>query len=855
MAIGEWEDVPPEEDFVAKAAKQHGIDPEKLHALIKYESAGNPKAQSPTGPQGLTQLSKAAATDVGLDPSQRMNPQKNAMAGAAYYQKMVEAVGPEKAYTAYHDGITAIKNGKKPSPEATKGQALIDSAGGWEDVPDQLAHPSRWPYDPSKGANPPTAQDIANNAEIDKINEARDMSNFVPHDVAALIPLVGPSIGGAMRKFEQTPMASKMVEATKDIPYIGEGTRIMLGQGDSKFDLKAGQEMSKLIAGAGDISDFVRSFLPGDNDKLYKSTNDRAAEQESNDEAMAGVNKNPGFGGVVGSALPYVLSQYALGGPVGRGVEAGINKLASIPVQTGKAVGGVMARNIEKLAAKPGLTGVLARAPMREFIEPARARAAAKALQVHLPNPYTEGQFSRVLGGTALGGLEGGVHYDNTVGQGMLSGAQGSLLGELIRPWAIKSPNFNTKPEQDIIDWHKAQGGVHSPGITTGSKAMQDFESGVRNTRYLKNTMNVYDQEMNIINNRVAAKSMGLPNYKTVEDFGPTVLNDHLKNLGAQYDKLEAGTVARLLPSDHATLANQVSTLAKDFDPEIQKISKTVNSYANRIKQMDMANIPQRNPLTGQILPKVMEGATFKGLRSDLKAEISAAYSSGNPKKAAALKPILQTLDDAVERGLVLSSAGKTTVTGEPVGIAEWKKLNEQTAITHLVKDNALSSSGSHVDPHALHNYFKTNDAHRFHTETGPESMNELYKLAKFGDIFKNTSKTALGTQSSGGKGFNSGKQSLMMKLLQTGASDYLPVIPRAAMHLYMKKGWPSQTGHLFMSGKGFGDPGMYTRALYQGTQPLPSIYNSVTEAIDTVNKEARSVKDSVKKKYREYVK
>lgn len=117
------------DDSIAVASQNTGLNPDFIKSVIQHESGGNPNAVSPTGPQGLMQLSKAAAEDVGLDPNQRFDPDANIQAGAEYLKRIVEEFGPDLAYPAYHDGPTKVREAVKNndlsglSPEAVKGMA------------------------------------------------------------------------------------------------------------------------------------------------------------------------------------------------------------------------------------------------------------------------------------------------------------------------------------------------------------------------------------------------------------------------------------------------------------------------------------------------------------------------------------------------------------------------------------------------------------------------------------------------------------------------------------------------------------------------------------------------------------
>ena len=108
-----------------QAAGANGIDPTIVKELLMHESSGNPKARSPTGPQGLMQMGKASALDMGIDPNQRFDPDTSIRGGTGYYKKMLDQFGEKYAYAAYHDGPKAVTDylaGKrKLSSEALRG--------------------------------------------------------------------------------------------------------------------------------------------------------------------------------------------------------------------------------------------------------------------------------------------------------------------------------------------------------------------------------------------------------------------------------------------------------------------------------------------------------------------------------------------------------------------------------------------------------------------------------------------------------------------------------------------------------------------------------------------------------------
>jgi hypothetical protein len=78
------------EALIAQAVKENNFDDvgqQVFRNLIQQESAGNPKARSPKGAYGLTQLMPGTAKDLGVDPS---DPTQNAMGGAKYLRQMLD---------------------------------------------------------------------------------------------------------------------------------------------------------------------------------------------------------------------------------------------------------------------------------------------------------------------------------------------------------------------------------------------------------------------------------------------------------------------------------------------------------------------------------------------------------------------------------------------------------------------------------------------------------------------------------------------------------------------------------------------------------------------------------------------
>jgi soluble lytic murein transglycosylase-like protein len=90
-----------------KAAREHGVPPEILHAQARQESGLNPDAVSPKGATGVMQLMPATADQLGVDPE---DPAENINGGAQYLKQMRERFGSyDKALAAYNAGPERVQ--------------------------------------------------------------------------------------------------------------------------------------------------------------------------------------------------------------------------------------------------------------------------------------------------------------------------------------------------------------------------------------------------------------------------------------------------------------------------------------------------------------------------------------------------------------------------------------------------------------------------------------------------------------------------------------------------------------------------------------------------------------------------
>jgi hypothetical protein len=98
-------------ELIAQAAKQHGVRPELLAALLNQESGFNPQARSGVGAQGIAQFMPGTAKGMGVNP---WDP-KSAIPGAAQYlHNSIKKFGSEDyALASYNGGGGAVDHFKK----------------------------------------------------------------------------------------------------------------------------------------------------------------------------------------------------------------------------------------------------------------------------------------------------------------------------------------------------------------------------------------------------------------------------------------------------------------------------------------------------------------------------------------------------------------------------------------------------------------------------------------------------------------------------------------------------------------------------------------------------------------------
>lgn len=94
-------------EMLARAGQQHNLDMDLLASVVKEESAGNARAVSRAGAQGLMQLMPATAAELGVHDS--LQPDQNVRGGSTYLDALL---------TRYNDNLALALAAYNAGPDA-----------------------------------------------------------------------------------------------------------------------------------------------------------------------------------------------------------------------------------------------------------------------------------------------------------------------------------------------------------------------------------------------------------------------------------------------------------------------------------------------------------------------------------------------------------------------------------------------------------------------------------------------------------------------------------------------------------------------------------------------------------------
>jgi hypothetical protein len=256
-------------DIIASASAKNDIPESIINRLIGIESNFDPNAVSPTGPQGLMQMSKAAAIDAGIDPNMRFDPKTNIIGGTNYLRQMLDRFGPEKAFQAYNQGPTSVANGQS-TPEGIAYQnkfkdllpMLADSGQSMPDViSNQPAPPtgidasqavagggSKFLPNPMEGGSGILGNDMdpMRRSWVEMLRNA--FASGDPLMMQFALQNLGPMMEATMQDIERTS-AQKNIASTNLIPGSEEFSKLMekaVVQPGSQINVNTGDSVVKV---------------------------------------------------------------------------------------------------------------------------------------------------------------------------------------------------------------------------------------------------------------------------------------------------------------------------------------------------------------------------------------------------------------------------------------------------------------------------------------------------------------------------------------------------------------------------------------------------------------------------------
>ncbi len=729
-------------------------------------------------------------------------------------------------------------------------QDVVKNVQSWEPVQDIVGTIDNMEFPEPPGQlmeHLPTPEDLRQMAYFDEVAsrgpDAIRRYNEVRNDIPALSPNDIPFIGTAIRKFgvpnihTSQSLPDVIDNSLRLAGYLSGVQPDVFGKGiqldklfppkkfpDSKLAIGAGREMDKLAAGINELGyDILGTIgVPGMDVKARQVREDQRAK----DDVYKEFKDNAGTMQYIGGSLPYIVDQGLIGVPMLKGAGKLLSAISEVPASAVRGGKSAISSAVENATASSNpLISKTAKRALDEIVTPWRHKAMHNANRIQAIDTLASGP-QRLIGSAATGALEGGLHYDNTMGEGAVSSLLGTLTGSALAPMLTRATNMREKYpyEKSIMDWAKREGYSPLPGHEYGNRANQRFEAGMLNTNMFANPMKAIDDGNNAIVTRIVAKSMGLP-VKNMEAMTPDRLNAHLDTLKNAYNDIEARTIGVFAKGDRHDIASHVSTLSRDKSSIGKSIFKDASDYKLR---MDKLFAPRANPYGGPTVSH-MSGAEFKQLRSDLKSDIKDYYNKGETRRAEALKPFLDRLDQALERGM------------GPDELANWKDLNQRWALTDMVLKHGLTETG-HFDPKKYGLHQMSEDPKRFLTDNVPERFLPANWTAKLDYMKRHQAGSDLSGMGVREDGFGE-KPTLMARLLSPmGVS--IPGLTNLALHAYVNDGFfnPVRKGLLNMSGRDLGDPRLYTRALEMSAQPYPRTYRKMEEFANDVKAKYKSL-------------
>jgi hypothetical protein len=570
--------------------------------------------------------------------------------------------------------------------------------------------------------------------------------------------------------------------------------------------IHGGREVDKLMAGTAELGDFISNVATGSEEALHRSAA-RAQEQEEKDRLFKEFDEDSPVGsGLVGASLPYLTTNIAAGPSVVRKAGQMYSGLKKKVGEGAKVAGGAVGREIKRQAARPatGRMGRVRQQLAKELesgvVDPATKIGARLKAQPPIEDFFRKGMVPELGGSTALGALEGGLHYSDTMPTGAMSSVFGTAGGRAISPYLAKGPDYNNPAEREALEWWKDEGYRADPGMDTGRPELQTLHSNLRTDKKYSEAINQVDRANDKVVTDVAGRAAGITP-EQMEGLTPDRLSAHMRSLKSEYESLEKASVGKVTREDFAQLSQGLADLSQDLTKQQQKKLGEVQEEVFNLKQLQGRNEK------GQWTPATFDGAEYQKQRSRLQVLKDDAYNSKSPGSntlAQAYEQMIRSLDDGMARG-VADYGGEASA-------RMWRDLNERYAMSKTLMDKGMDPLGG-IDTKKLSSHLMSKDAERTLTGRGG-NIREFQQIARLNELKKRQRGGGLGRENvEKDEAFDSAQETSMMS---TPAAGRVPLWRRAKLAAYMK-GYPGKTGYLNFPSQGPYSPASLSRAMQQG--------------------------------------
>jgi len=583
--------------------------------------------------------------------------------------------------------------------------------------------------------------------------------------------------------------------------------------------IHAGRETDKLLAGGGDVVDWLDYLVSGaeGQEAAMARTNNRAKEQALNDELFREFEENTG-GTKIATTLPYLASGFGAG-PASAKLSGRLIKGATDTAKyAGRQGRGLMTRGVEAAAKQRGPVGSAGKRMKKEWTDPLNRWAMRKKAQVKEVDPYRPDALKHVLGDTGLGAVEGALHYNMNPIEGAIASASGSSIGQVWKPAFTRAPDFYSQPERDLIEWGKDRGMKFLPGTERGMHSAHMFEEGLRSEKAWTDLVHEFDRSNDHVVNRTAYEAMGL---KGKDVISPKDLTDHMASLKKEFQDLEMKTTGRFDKGRIMDMRHKINRLLKSKSPSDIAAGKEADAMYKEMMSMSTLKRDARGRFKGASF----DGANYQDVRRRISNRMEKAYDNKELDAYNMLKEMRTELDDALARGIDADARVQSLGQGKidkPVTSADWKDINERYAMSKLVQQHGMTPTGQ-IDLDRLSSHLLTTDAERLIQEQGGRIV-PLQKMAKLRHMTRKLPGNANRTASLIKNPEKVTPFHAFLKTPMAGAAFFNP-ISKAYLGAY-KKGWPVTSG---LAGMNINDNRLWNfpkinRAVAMGTQVHPDV-------------------------------